>query len=130
MCYFGNGEKNQEVKYILMQIKGRYLNDFILNIDQSYSPKLNNPHVFLIYYRSDLQKYYLDNVDENNQKYFIFVLLDKPYTVPIGEKILVSVLDYNFKLSVNKEYKLIESLIYRSNELIVEYGQGNNLEIM
>jgi hypothetical protein len=74
-----------------------------LNIDPIYSPKLKSPHVFLIYYRSDLQKYYLDNVDENKEKYFIFVLLDQPYPVPIGEKILVSVLDYNFKLSVKKE---------------------------
>jgi len=50
-----------------------------------------------------LQKYYLDNIDENKEKYFIFVLLDQPYPVTIEEKILVSVLDYNFKLSVKKE---------------------------
>jgi hypothetical protein len=59
--------------------------------------------VLIIYYRSDLRKYYLDSVDENNEKYFIFVLLEQAYPVPIGEKILVSVLDYNFKLSVKEE---------------------------
>lgn len=103
MCYLGTDEKNKEVKLNLTSIiKGAYFNDFILNIDSSYSPKLKSPHVFLIYYRSDLQKYYIDNVDENKEKYFIFVLLEHPYPVPVGEKILVAVLDFNFKLSVEK----------------------------
>jgi hypothetical protein len=96
MCYFGTDELNSE---------GKYLNDCILNIDPVYSPKLKSPNVFIIYYRSNLQKYYIDNIDENKEKYFIFVLIEQPYPVPEDEKILVSVLDYNFKLSVDKTYR-------------------------
>lgn len=72
----------------------------------------------MIYYRRDLQNYYLDNFDENKEKYFIFVLLEQPYAIYEGEDVLVSVLDYNFKLSVDKSTK----------DLNIEYGQGNNLE--
>lgn len=55
------------------------MNDFILNIDQQYSPNMTNPHVFLVYYRRDFGRFYLRNVDESKEKYFIFILVEKPH---------------------------------------------------
>lgn len=75
----------------------------MLNIDNTYSPTISNPHILVIYYRRDLQKFYLDNFDENREKYFIFVLLEQLHTINEGEDVLISVLDYNFKLSIDKK---------------------------
>ncbi len=79
------------------------MNDFILNIDPTYSGNLQNPHIFAIYYRRDLQNFYLNNFDENKAKYFIFVLLEEPHPISEDESVLFSVLEYNFKLSVDKK---------------------------
>jgi hypothetical protein len=51
------------------------MNDFILNIED----KLTNPHIFTIYFRRDLYKYYLANIEENKDKFYLFVYLDKPH---------------------------------------------------
>ncbi len=90
------------------KLQGCYKNDFILNLDHEYMPKLLNSHIFVIYYRRDLQNFYLDNFDENKEKYFIFVRLDKPHPVFEGEDVLISVLDYNFKLKVDPTYDLLK----------------------
>jgi hypothetical protein len=56
-----------------------------------------------VYYRRDLQKFYLGNIDANKEKYFLFVLIEEPHLINEDEPFLFSVLDYNFKLSVEKE---------------------------
>jgi hypothetical protein len=65
--------------------------------------KLQNPHIFQIYYRRDLQKFYLSNIDANKEKYFLFVLMEESHIIYEDEPFLFSVLDFNFKLSVEKE---------------------------
>jgi hypothetical protein len=45
----------------------------------------------------------LDNFDENKEKYFIFVLLEQPYYINPDEDVLFSVLNYNFKVTVDKK---------------------------
>lgn len=50
-----------------------------MNVDQQYSPNISSPHLFLVYYRRDFGNFYLRNVDENKEKYFIFILVEKPH---------------------------------------------------
>jgi hypothetical protein len=76
------------------------VNDFILNIDKDTLENVKNAHIFLLYYRRDFQSYYLRNVNENKETFFIFVFIDKPLAIT-GENTIVSVLNYNFKLSVD-----------------------------
>ena len=65
--------------------------------------KVEKKKEYAIKNKDKISQYHKNYYDENKEKYFIFVLLDQPYPVTIEEKILVSVLDYNFKLSVKKE---------------------------
>lgn len=64
---------------------------------------LTNPHIFEIYYRRENQKFFLDNIDANIQKFFIFVLLEEAHEVKSDEDFVFSVLDYIFKLTIEKE---------------------------
>jgi hypothetical protein len=80
------------------------MNDYILNLDGCDTSKLLNSHIFVVYYRRDLENFYLDNFDENKEKYFIFILLDSVYPIFEDEDVLISVLDYNFKLKIDKTY--------------------------
>ena len=77
---------------------------------------LNNPEAFLIYYRRDMQKYYLESISENKEHFFIFVLLSSPHILTT-ETVIVSVLNYNFKIKTSQDKK----------EVIIEYGQSENL---
>jgi hypothetical protein len=45
----------------------------------------------------------LKNFDENKEKYFIFILMENAHPINEDESFLFSVLDYNFKLSVDKK---------------------------
>lgn len=65
-------------KFIINQ-QGKFINDFILNLDMNYFPDMKEPIVFAIYFRRDTGKYYIRTVDENKEKYLIFILLDAPY---------------------------------------------------
>lgn len=79
------------------------MNDFILNIDPNYSNNLQNPHIFVIYYKRDNQNFYMKNFDENKEKYFMFVSMEEAHPINEHESFLFSVLDYNFKLSVDEK---------------------------
>jgi len=45
----------------------------------NYFPEMKEPVIFAIYFRRDTGKYYIRTVDENKEKYLIFILLDTPY---------------------------------------------------
>jgi pSer/pThr/pTyr-binding forkhead associated (FHA) protein len=63
-----------------------------------------------------MQKYYLESVNENKEHFFIFVLLSSPHILT-QETVIVSVLNYNFKIKTSEDKK----------EVIIEYGQSENL---
>jgi len=48
-------------------------------LDPNYFPGIIEPTIFVIYFRRDTGKYYIKTVDENKEKYLIFILLDYPY---------------------------------------------------
>ena len=80
--------------------------DVILNLTKESFDKLKNPNVFLIYYRRDYQKFYLESVNENKETFFIFVLLDRPHILTT-ETIVASVQNYNFKIKTSPRYNLL-----------------------
>ena len=63
-----------------------------------------------------MQKYYLESVNENKEHFFIFVLLSSPHILT-QETVIVSVLNYNFKIKTSQDKK----------EVIIEHGQSENL---
>jgi len=71
----------------------------------------------LIYYRKDLQKFYLEPVFDNKEIFFVFVKLLNPYLLTT-ESIAFCVLSYIFKIKVNKS---------NNKEVIIEYGKNENL---
>jgi len=71
----------------------------------------------LIYYRKDLQKFYLEPVFDNKEVFAFFVKLLNPYLLTT-ESIAFCVLSYIFKIKVNKMNK---------KEVIIEYGKNENL---
>ena len=71
----------------------------------------------MIYYRKDLQKFYLEPVFDNKEIFFVFVKLLNPYLLTT-ESIAFCVLSYIFKIKVNKS---------NNKEVIIEYGKNENL---
>jgi pSer/pThr/pTyr-binding forkhead associated (FHA) protein len=71
----------------------------------------------LIYYRKDLQKFFLEPVFDNKEVFFVFVKLLNPYLLTT-ETAAFCVLSYIFKIKVNKNNK---------KELLIEYGTNENL---
>jgi pSer/pThr/pTyr-binding forkhead associated (FHA) protein len=71
----------------------------------------------LIYYRKDLQKFYLEPVFDNKEIFFVFVKILNPYLLTT-ESIAFCVLSYIFKIKVNRS---------NNKELIIEYGKNENL---
>ena len=71
----------------------------------------------MIYYRKDLQKFYLEPVFDNKEVFAFFVKLLNPYLLTT-ESIAFCVLSYIFKIKVNKMNK---------KEVIIEYGKNENL---
>ena len=63
-----------------------------------------------------MQKYYLESISENKEHFFIFVLLSSPHILTT-DTVIVSVLNYNFKIKTSQDKK----------EIIIEYGQSENL---
>ena len=63
-----------------------------------------------------MQKYYLESINENKEHLFIFVLLSTPHILTT-ETVIVSVLNYNFKIKTSQDKK----------EVIIEHGQSENL---
>jgi hypothetical protein len=54
--------------------------DFYLNFNEKeYLSNVKNPIVFFIYFRRDLEKYYIRSIKEHNEKFYIFALIDKFY---------------------------------------------------
>jgi len=45
----------------------------------------------------------MKNFDENKEKYFMFVSMEEAHPINEYESFLFSVLDYNFKLSVDEK---------------------------
>ena len=112
-----NSERKAEDGIAIFGIKNieeNFTPDIILNIPKEMT--LNNPEAFLIYYRRDMQKYYLESISENKEHFFIFVLLSSPHILTT-ETVIVSVLNYNFKIKTSQDKK----------EVIIEYGQSENL---
>ena len=71
----------------------------------------------MIYYRKDLQKFYLEPVFDNKEIFFVFVKILNPYLLTT-ESIAFCVLSYIFKIKVNRS---------NNKELIIEYGKNENL---
>ena len=42
---------------------------------------MKEPTIFTIYFRRDTGKYYIKTIEENKEKFLIFVLIDKPYVI-------------------------------------------------
>ena len=111
IAFFGTSDKKNVNNYKLnfkKILKGNYINDLILNLDMNYFPEMKEPVIFAIYFRRDTGKYYIRTVDENKEKYLIFILLDTPYVKYFhkiqclqGDNNLFSIFDYNFRASVD-----------------------------
>ena len=91
--------------------------DVLLNIPEDKKKKIKKQNIFLIYYRKDLQKFFLEPVFDNKEVFFVFVKLLNPYLLTT-ESIAFCVLSYIFKIKINKSNK---------NEVIIEYGKNENL---
>ena len=94
-----------------------YIPDIALNISEEQKTKIKKQNIFLIYYRRDLQKFYLEPVFDNKEIFFVFVKLLSPLLITT-ESIAFCVLSYIFKIRVNKSNK---------KEVIIEYGKNENL---
>ena len=94
-----------------------YLPDVLLNVPEDKKKKIKKQNIFLIYYRKDLQKFYLEPVFDNKEIFFVFVKLLNPYLLTT-ESIAFCVLSYIFKIKVNKS---------NNKEVIIEYGKNENL---
>ncbi len=88
-----------------------------LNIPEDKKNKIKKQNIFLIYYRRDLQKFYLEPVFDNKEVFFVFVKLLNPYLLTT-EPIAFCVLSYIFKINIDKMNK---------KEVIIEYGKNENL---
>jgi len=94
-----------------------YLPDVRLNVPEEKIKKIKKQNVFLIYYRKDLQKFFLEPVFDNKEVFFVFVKIINPYLLTT-EVVAFCVLSYIFKIRVNKNNK---------KELLIEYGTNENL---
>ena len=94
-----------------------YLPDVKLNISEEKKAKIKKQNIFLIYYRKDLQKFYLEPVFDNKEVFFVFVKLLNPYLLTT-ESIAFCVLSYIFKIKVNKN---------DNKKVTIEYGKNENL---
>lgn len=95
----------------------QYVPDVLLNVPEDKKKKIKKQNIFLIYYRKDLQKFYLEPVFDNKEIFFVFVKLLNPLLLTT-DSIAICVLSYIFKIKVNKNNK---------KELIIEYGKNENL---
>ena len=91
--------------------------DVILNIKEEQKKEIKKQNIFLIYYRKDLGKFYLEPVFDNKEIFFVFVKILNPLLLTT-ESIAFCVLSYVFKIKVNKNNK---------KEVIIEYGKNENL---
>lgn len=94
-----------------------YLPDVRLNIPEEKIKKIRKQNIFLIYYRKDLQKFFLEPVFDNKEVFFVFVKIMNPYLLTT-ELVAFCVLSYIFKIRVNSNNK---------KELLIEYGVNENL---
>ena len=94
-----------------------YLPDVRLNLPEEKIKKIKKQNIFLIYYRKDLQKFYLEPVFDNKEVFFVFVKMTNPYLLTT-ETMAFCVLSYIFKIKVNNNNK---------KELLIEYGTNENL---
>ena len=69
----------------------------------------------MIYFRNDLQKFFLEPVFDNKEVYFVFVKLLNPYLLTI-QSTGFCILSYIFKIKVNNRNK---------KELLIEYGTND-----
>ena len=94
-----------------------YLPDVRLNLPEEKIQKIKKQNIFLIYYRKDLQKFFLEPVFDNKEVFFVFVKMINPYLLTT-ETVAFCVLSYIFKIKVNNNNK---------KELLIEYGTNENL---
>ena len=88
-----------------------------MNLPEEKIKKIKKQNIFLIYYRKDLQKFFLEPVFDNKEVFFVFVKMLNPYLLT-SETIAFCVLSYIFKIKVNNTNK---------KELLIEYGTNENL---
>ena len=79
--------------------------------------KIKKQNIFLIYYRKDLEKFFLEPVFDNKEVFYVFVKIINPYLLTT-ETVAFCVLSYIFKIKVNNNNK---------KELLIEYGTNENL---
>ena len=88
-----------------------------MNLPEEKIKKIKKQNIFLIYYRKDLQKFFLEPVFDNKEVFFVFVKMLNPYLLT-SETVAFCVLSYIFKIKVNNTNK---------KELLIEYGTNENL---
>ena len=88
-----------------------------MNLPEEKIKKIKKQNIFLIYYRKDLQKFFLEPVFDNKEVFFVFIKIRNPYLLT-KESVAFCVLSYIFKIKVNNE---------NGKELIIEYGKNENL---
>lgn len=97
-----------------------YEPDVKLSVSEEKKSKMKKRTVFLIYYRRDLQKFFLEPVFDNKEIFFVFIKLINPFLLTT-ETNSFCVLSYIFKIKVNKNNK---------KELCIEYGTNENLTLI
>ena len=84
----------------------------------------------MIYYRKDLQKFYLEPVFDNKEIFFVFVKILNPYLLTT-ESIAFCVLSYIFKIKVNRSNnkELIICLKPQFKNEDIGRKQGSDIEL-
>lgn len=88
--------------------------DVLVNIEKEQAASLKNNDIFLIYYRQDLKKFFIETIKENVEIFFIFIHLNKPQMIT-NEVQVFSVMNYVFKIKADKKM------------IFIEYGTAGNM---
>lgn len=94
-----------------------YVPDVLLNVPEEKKKKLKQQNIFLIYYRKDKLKFFLEPVFDNKEVFVVFIKMMNPYQLTT-ETVVFCILSYIFKIRINRNNK---------KELIIEYGTNENL---
>ena len=78
------------------------INDFVLNLKNKKDTVSTT--VFMIYYRRDLEEYFIQMNTKLGNDYFCFASLVYPLAIKNG--MIISVFNYNFKFTINDDKTL------------------------
>lgn len=98
-----------------------YVPDVKLNVPEDKLKNIKKQNIFLIYYRRDQQKFFLEPVFDNKEVYYVFIKQNTPYLLT-KETVAFCVHSYIFKIRVNIKGD--------KSEVVVEYGTNENLTMI